>query len=200
MGLDVLFWPYDEKKSLSRQYPELGRRDEIRALKSHEQLFVWYYACTSSPLMEEFRHDKKARARRAFELTYKDNNYDSKKHADFSSLMFPSDIKAAVDVMSKFRSDIRSQGLAALQASFETHLSVLSEPIPTERIDDETGETIPVKPTDIKNYIEAKKTAQSGIEKLIPLLEEGFGVMTVEEGMDEPTITRFIRDKKLKRS
>lgn len=209
MATDVLFWPYDDKKPLSRQYPELGRREEFRLLKNHEQEFVWLYACKSSYLMKDLGHDKKARAKKAFEITYKGLHFDERKYAEFSALMFPADIKAAIEVMSKFSPEYRSRALEGINSAFESCLEVLNTPIPQTKKEiienPETGEPeefeTPLKPTDIKNYIEAKKTAQLQLPDLLAKIEEGFGIVSVDDGIEDvPTITRFIREKRLKRT
>ena len=64
----VLFYPYDKTQPLTKQYPELARAKQFKELKSHEQLFVWLFACQSSYLMKgELKTDNKARAKAAFE-------------------------------------------------------------------------------------------------------------------------------------
>ncbi|MHA1974621.1 MAG: hypothetical protein ACTSW1_16595 [Candidatus Hodarchaeales archaeon] len=95
----MLFAP-KSARGLRVDYPELGKYEELKALRAKELLFVWYYACKSSPL---FNYD--GPKKNLIERCIKASNLridDPAKLAKFEVGNFPAKIQAGIDVMFNF--------------------------------------------------------------------------------------------------
>jgi len=95
----MLFAP-KSTRGLRVDYPELSSYEELKSLFKRDLLFVWYYACKSSPL---FNFDGPERVLiekciKASELTFDDEARKTK----FLAGNFPSKIQAAIEVMNNF--------------------------------------------------------------------------------------------------
>lgn len=201
-----MFEPPEDGSLLTKRYPELGRMKEFRQLKKHEQIFVWHYACVISPSYKAFPYDTNSRAKRSFEIAFKNMEASGATHQQYVSLRFPDHIKVAVARMEKFNPDRRARALAALEQAYETCLEVLSLPLPgfigeTDEAGD-NGEPnvvyVDVTPAMIGQIIAAKQKAREELPGIINQLEEGFGIIVQESeksGMNANQ--QFIRDQKL---
>lgn len=198
----VLFYPYDKTQPLTKQYPELARAKQFKELKSHEQLFVWLFACQSSYLMKgELKTDNKARAKAAFEEAFSRIQYSGKDHEDYCNLRLPEKIKVACEWMAKRSPDVRARASIAVQRQFDAMLSMLNEEIPEEEmVEDDDGETkrVPLTPLAKKQHVEARQKAREEMTALIPIIEEGFSVTILDGDVDDDddVISHYIRDKK----
>jgi hypothetical protein len=197
----TMFEPMKDRDLLTKKYPELGRMDEFNRLLQHEQEFVWLYACELSPFVKKIP-DRHERARKSFEVSRRNKEYQNDEYQNYCSLIFPDHIKTAVERMAKFRSDLRSRALAALENAYNSCIEVLDAPIPGKihEFDDQEQEFVykDVTPAMIKQVIEAKQKAREELPGIIKQIEEGFGIIMVKQDeQDNSAIRQFIQQKKL---
>jgi hypothetical protein len=203
----VAFHPVDYTKPLTRQYPELGRAKEFKSLTKLEQLFVWRYACKSSELVRDpkLKADNKARAKRAFEWTYSEVTYTPNDHENYCNLNFPEHIKVACEWIAKRNPDMRSRALQAAHNQFNVMLEMMNEEVPeTEDEIDDDGVLVkkPITPLAKKQHIEARQKAREEMTSLLAVIEEGYSVVVLDDGVgsDEYTIANWIREQRQNRT
>ena len=207
MANPVVFHPSDYSKPLTRQYPELGRAKEFKSLTKLEQLFVWRFACQSSELMRDakLKADNKARAKRAFEWTYSDSSYTPNDHENYCNLNFPEHIKVACAWIAKRNPEMRSRALEAAHNQFNVMLDMMNEEVPeTEDVIDDEGKLASksITPLAKKQHIEARQKAREEMTQLLAVIEEGYSVVVLDDGVgnDEYTIANWIREQRQNRT
>lgn len=100
----MLFAPKSHR-GLKVDYPELNSYEEFKSLRQAEMLFVWWYACKSSPY---FDLDKPERDIVEMCLEKAKMRFDDPKTKEkFLSRDFPPKIDAAVKVMNTFEPSVR---------------------------------------------------------------------------------------------
>jgi hypothetical protein len=119
----ALFEIKDKTKSLAQLYPELGKMSEFKNITVKESHFVWYYACKDSPCID-IKDDFK-RAASAYYESFGEGS-DSNHKELYLSLRFPSNVKIAIDRMSKFIPDVRSQAKTAIGKTVDNMIKILN--------------------------------------------------------------------------
>ena len=112
----LLFAP-KSARGLKVDYPELSEFEEFKSLRAWELLFVWYYACKSSPY---FNLDWKERdvIKKCTEAA-KYRFDDEAKKEKFMSGNFPAKIETAIKQMQLFEPDARIQAKLLAQKMIE---------------------------------------------------------------------------------
>lgn len=100
----MLFAPKSDR-GLRFDYPELAAVPQFKNLRKGEFLFVWCYACKSSPYYDLNLPEQEI-IRMCIEHAEL-NLSDGVKRANFMSGMFPDNIKEAIPIMNSYEPNIR---------------------------------------------------------------------------------------------
>ena len=100
----MLFAPKSDR-GLRVDYPELSNYEELKSLFKKELLFVWYYACKSSPLFD-FDGPKKVLIEKCVKASGLKLD-DPAKKVKFMAGNFPAKVQAAIEVMQNFEPSAR---------------------------------------------------------------------------------------------
>lgn len=149
--------------SLLIDYPSLKKHEEFTRLKELELMFVWYYACKSSPIYGWKEKKKPLEAIKrvpGFLETLNEEEY-----ARYISRDFPTDIDAAIGVMKKFEPEFRN--------NLNTY---------TKRILDYVDFVTSLKITDymsdtskIKNFMDMQINIAKNLPEILEGVEHGYG-------------------------
>lgn len=85
-------------RQIKRDYKELDDYEEFKALTSNELLFVWYFACQCSPIIEMV---EEKRVNIAIDRAFRASQAEARK-LEYAGLSFPDHIKAAIKRMDRF--------------------------------------------------------------------------------------------------
>lgn len=91
-------------KELKKEYKELEGVPEFASLSAPEQLFVWWYACKSSPvydIAEEKRVDV------AIDKSWTNPQQQAARRIEYGNRDFPANIKAAIRFMEGINTGVR---------------------------------------------------------------------------------------------
>lgn len=101
----LLFAPDKSGRDLRSQYPELFEYPEFKshAIKPYDVLFVWWYACASSPIFDQ---PDAERLEEAVYMSYPSNQMKEAKIGEFRTKM-PDNIMAAINRMRSFNQSAR---------------------------------------------------------------------------------------------
>lgn len=86
--------------------------------------FVWYYANPTSPFVKKIADDKE-RAHMVYAHVFKGDHYDEGVQAEYRTLRFPEEIRAAIERMRSFRPDKRYRARKALDKTYSNYLRIL---------------------------------------------------------------------------
>lgn len=98
---DYVLYAPKSKRGLKMEYPDLNDYEEFSELNEPEMLFVWAWACASSPFLS-VPEAKNARLKAALDYAYPEELQRKTKFADFSGRGFPDHIKRAITRMESF--------------------------------------------------------------------------------------------------
>ena len=88
-------------------YPELRKLKAFASLKEADMLFVWFYACESSPVNNKKRDiNQREKVQEAIDYSYKADNKNLISKIEIDSMLegrFRDSISAAIEQMEKFR-------------------------------------------------------------------------------------------------
>jgi hypothetical protein len=157
----------DEGKDLRITYPELNEVSEFKPLSSSEMLFVYYFACESSPYI---RMDIKNRLLKSLEHIKKD--VSGSQIADYSKGEFPDKIKAAVDRMARYDVSARMKAREITEMVFKNVQELVDVDLTLLKDIDEK-----------KRYIDMAASTVKLLPSIVSQLENGYGIRYVE---DEP--------------
>jgi len=169
------------KKGIFVDYPDLRKIQSFSGLKDYEMLFVWYYACESSPLYSI--ENEAIRVRKSLEHSYLVGNKISKDDTErMVSGDFTPKITAAVADMQKYRVGPRIRAKMVIEKGFENMETILN-------IDAGDSKMFLNKDNEVdfgkkKAYVDTLAKAVDLMPKLINQLEGGFH-LTEEKGTDE---------------
>lgn len=100
----MLFAPKSDR-GLRFDYPELAAVPQFKSLRKGEFLFVWCYACKSSPYYDLKLTDQEIIKMCAEHAEL--NLTDGVKKANFMSGIFPDNIREAIPIMNSYEPNIR---------------------------------------------------------------------------------------------
>lgn len=180
-------------RALYDDYPELKQHSELKSLSRFELLFCWYFACEASPLFKITSN--RDRANEAMKLTFFSGN--QKRLADddkerYLNGKFPEKIKAANEVMSRFRIGPRVRAKMILEKGFENLEHILD----IDASDDSnfTNAQGEVDQSKKKSYVDTLDKAVSLLPNLINTLESGFGVNKKSKGGKDDDLEESFMD------
>lgn len=101
----VLFAPKNSSQ-LKVQYPELAEISEFQELNEYEMLFVWGYACDTSPFLDAKVVPEKERLNAVIEWAYPSTEARLAKKREFNSDL-PAMVKMAIIKMKAFNKQAR---------------------------------------------------------------------------------------------
>lgn len=180
----LLFAPKSDR-GLRVDYPELSRYDELKGLGRRELLFVWYYACKSSPYFNMDVKDPRLVVEKCLEasgLIFQDET----KKAKFLARDFPEKISAAIKVMSSFEPSVRI--LAKLKA---VKAIATLERLTNLKLDEDGNHSSfknkdgQVSFTSRKQYQDAVIAAQEKMDALIEKAEQGYGITIIDSSANK---------------
>lgn len=102
---DLLLFAPKSSRGLKFDYPELSQIAVLKDLRPQEILFVWYYACKSSP----FYNSSMPEADIIKRCIDESGIYigEGTKRANFLAGIFPDSIKEAIPIMNNFEPNLR---------------------------------------------------------------------------------------------
>lgn len=171
----ILFKPKEGR--LRNLYPELNDNKKFKDLASDELLFVWYYACASSPIPPELSDNIRAVTASAESIK------DQDKRKRFASLNFPEKVKEAIEEMKKYNPDVRMVAKRIIQNSFNT-LEKMSQTKPEdfETINEEGRKVIDWSGR--KQFVDSVAKIADTLPVLVAQMEQGFGVVDSKTGKE----------------
>ena len=171
-NLQILFKPKEGK--LKQIYPELNENKKFKDLSADELLFVWYFACQSSPIDPSIPDSIRANAAAMESVKDKD------KRAHFAQMSFPEKIKEAIEEMSKYNADVRMVAKRIIQNSFNT-LEAMSktsvEEFEYEEVDQKGAVIKKIDWSGRKQYVDSVSKIADTLPTLIAQMEQGFGIV-----------------------
>jgi hypothetical protein len=167
MKKPILF--LDDGKDLRVTYPELADVAEFKPLSSSEMLFVYYFACESSPYI---RMEPKNRILKSLEHIKK--SVSGSQIADYSKGDFPDKIKAAIDRMLRYDVSARMEARSITEMVFKNVKELIN-------IDLNTLGDIDQK----KRYVDMAGAVTRLLPSIVSQLENGYGIRYVEDEAEE---------------
>lgn len=129
----VLYAP-KSAKSLKLEYPELSDREEFKELSDHEMLFVWAWACVSSPFSTL---PETKRLPLCIDFAYPTEQQRRTKHSDFAGAKFPAQVQAAIRAMGAINLEARLEEMAFLLQLRENCKRTIAQDVTTMEPDDQ---------------------------------------------------------------
>lgn len=129
----VLYAP-KSAKALKLEYPELLEYEEFKVLNDHEMLFVWGWACVSSPYTEL---KETQRLEPCIEFAYPTEAQRKMKRTDFDGAKFPSHIQLAIGKMASLNLVARIEEMAFLLQLRENCKRTIAQDVTTMVAEDE---------------------------------------------------------------
>jgi len=96
---DYVVYAPRSTKQIKRDYKELDDYEEFKPLTSAELLFVWWFACRCSPIIDM---PEEKRVLVACEKAFKSKGQAEARRLEYGSLAFPDTLKAAIKIMDRF--------------------------------------------------------------------------------------------------
>jgi hypothetical protein len=146
-------------KELKRDYRELNDVAEFADLTSSELLFVWYFSCRCSPLVDL---PEEKRVGIACEKSFKIKSQLEARLVEYGSLDFPGSIKTAMRKMDSFDPGGRITAMAT-----DRHLLRQCEQVITMSIEGITDMEL------IKNWLAAAEKARKMRDDILERIERG---------------------------
>lgn len=188
-------------RALYVDYPELRQYKQLKDLRSHEILFVWYYACESSP----FYHisDDFVRAKKSAEKSCYTGNKLSISGPEFQNLInlkFPPKVERAIPIMIKFKVGPRIRAKMLYEKAFDNIQKILDVDA-----SDETqflNKDSEVDWTKKKAFVDTISSATKNIPELVKQLEDNFSVSSKsddendEDGFDGMSLADEFHEQK----
>lgn len=174
--IQILFKPQAGK--LKQIYPELKANKKFEDIPSDEFLFIWLYACASSPIDPDF--NDKIRATTAAAEAIKDLD----KRRKFAEREFPEKVKEAIEEMKKYNPDVRMVAKRIIQTTFINLEKLTKVDDNSFTYLDEEGN----KKTDWtgrKQYVDSVAKISETLPGLIEQMEHNFGIS--EQRNDQPS-------------
>jgi len=169
--MHLLFY---DNENILREYPELAEYPEFTKLTADNLKFVWYYASPTSNVARigDEADRRKYAYDRSFAIKYgkpEKNDIDGLK-LRFLDGNFPSDVRAAIETMRRFKPSFRIRAKMMVEKNFND-LEEISKKDLKEITDVD----------ELKKYAELKLKVSEALPDLIKQLEFGFGIKTEDK-------------------
>lgn len=166
----VLFAPCSAR-GLKHDYPELGdvnRSPEFAGIGRDDMLFIWAWACVSSPYVNI--EDKDRKLRLCCRYAYPFEKEDIKRNQ--FSLRFPEDIAHGISKMGKYNKVARIEEYLAIRIARDNYKHILAQDITK------------AGPKAKKEWLDQSIVAQKGLEEQRERVEGGMlGIREAKETM-----------------
>jgi DNA-directed RNA polymerase beta' subunit len=172
-NVQILFKPKEGK--LKQMYPELNSNKKFKDLSGEELLFVWYYACKSSPIDPSLPDALRANTAAAESI-----KRDKAKREKFSNLDFPERIKEAIEEMEKYNPDVRMVAKRIIQNSFNMLEKMSNTSIDQFETVEDDGKGNSIKKIDWsgrKQFVDTVAKIADTMPALIAQMEQGYGIV-----------------------
>ena len=175
MPIEYSIFKPKSKKGIFNDYPELRSFEAFRTLDNNSMLFVWYFACESSPFHET--EDDRERVKLSIKESYYKKGIKALSDKDAEKMksgMFSSKITVAIDEMKKFKVGPRVQALMMVQKGFDNLSKIIDVDVSdSSMFIDKDGEIDFAKK---KSYVDSVGKAIDLIPKMINQIEGRFGL------------------------
>lgn len=153
--------------------------EEFKSLSDKELLFVWYFACKSSPVCDKKEMDRVVEAFKLvpeFAVNMKEDVYES-----FLSRNFPSHISYAIKVMKRFDPDIRFRAKTFTDRIMD-NIDYVTRKKAETYADISVGE--------LKSFIDMQINIAKNLPDIVSASEHGYGFKknTEKEGKKSSTL------------
>jgi hypothetical protein len=181
-----VFMPKSQR-GLIIDYPELKGYTSFRALSNLEMLFVWYFACESSPYYKV--SSDRERVQKALDVSYnrdpRSKKIFGKAEQDYLSGNFPGKISSAIEDMKKFRVGPRIRAKMMAEKIMDNYEKILDiDASNTAHFQNKDGE---VDFTKKKAYVDTAAKALEVLPSLIKQIEHNFGLSEDKKGGEVKT-------------
>jgi hypothetical protein len=114
-------------RGIKLDYPELKQYAVFNALNNDQMLFVWYYACESSPFFKMARdRDRVQEALNHSLLRASNSSLNKTEKEEFLSGNFPAKITSAIEEMQRFKVGPRIRAKQMIEKGFENIEKILN--------------------------------------------------------------------------
>lgn len=171
----VLFVP-TTRRGLKHDYPELGdvnRSPEFHGIGKDDMLFIWAWACASSPFVDLEDQEKKLKlcCRYAYPV-----EKERQRLRDFA-VRFPEDVALGIVKMGRYNKTARIEEYLALRTARNNYKMVLAQDITS------------AGPKERKEWLEQSLIAQKGLEGQRERMEGGaLGVREAKETLIQEAV------------
>lgn len=169
-----MFYPKTKKGILS-DYPELKKIGVFEKINKNEMLFVWYFACQSSPFHDE--EDPKIRCERSVIEAFGPERSKQVMGA-YSAGNYSERVRLAISEMQKFQIGPRIRAKMMVEKIMSNYEQLIDIDTKTAFKDKDHEEDWTKK----KAYIDSCAKISSTLPTLITQSEGGFGVTEKEDG------------------
>lgn len=162
----ILFAPGDEP--LKVLYPILKTFEELNRINDAELLFVWYYACKSSPIYGVKESDKPLQAMKLvpdFIKNLKEEDYEKYVNGEF-----PAYVTEAIRVMKEFIPEIRHK-----VKTYTDRILAYIDHVTTMDIEKYT------EVGDIKSFMDMQMNIGKNLASIVNNAEHGYGFKKSKE-------------------
>ena len=175
-------------RALYVDYPELRQYQQFKDLRSHEMLFVWYYACEASPfyhISDDFVRAKKAAEKSCY--TGGKISISGPEYQNLINLRFPPKVERAIPIMQKYKIGPRIRAKMLYEKAFDNIQKILD-------VDAKDESQFLNKDAEVdwakkKAFVDTISSATKNIPELVRQLEENFSVSSkAEEESDDEGI------------
>jgi len=170
-----MFYPKTKSGILS-DYPELRKIDVFQRLSPVEILFVWYFACKSSPFM----HEDDAEERMKLAINESFGKKAPEVMGAFVAGRYSEKIRSAILEMQKFEIGPRIRAKLMIEKIMKNYEELIDIDVDTEFKDKDQEEDWTKK----KAYIDSCAKISSVIPMLITQSEGSFGLTEKEAGKE----------------
>lgn len=171
-------------ESLKRDYPILKTYEEFKVLTDNELLFVWYYACKSSPY---YGIKEKSRGEKAIEILRDMKEYVSvlseDEYNEIVDKKFKPHMADAIKRMSKFEPRKRE-----IANSINDRILEDLQEISQISLEEHT------KLEDKKVILDMKITIAKNLPNIIEAAEGGYGSRKIEREENKKQLSQFEQD------
>jgi hypothetical protein len=176
--------------ALLSEYPELSSYPEFKQLKAYELIFVYLYACSSSPLLMNGVDVDEERVRISIEHIEDNMHYSfsDKLKNEYMNKRFPTIINEAISRMRSFNTLARVRAKVALNKIVSNLESIIDERPDDNMFKNASGELDWAKK---RAYSQTMLDIAEDLDKLIKKQEEGYSTKEVSVAQESKFINRI---------
>lgn len=162
------------KRGIFNDYPELRHFEAFQQIEANPMLFVWYFACESSPYFKIT--DDRERAKLSIEESFIKKGKKKISDKDIQKMIageFSTKMTVAIEEMKRFKVGPRVRALMMVEKGFSNLSEIIDVDIKDKKIFESDGEIDFAK---YKSYVDTVAKAVDLIPKMINQLEGRFSL------------------------